>query len=179
MRTVGIEELWPCALYAINTALANTRETVRQLGLLGVDAFHLGSEMTSLWLEIGGKTDDLYTFLPPWVEKSEDDGDKLVIVDGLHRVMEARLEGLETVTIILVQNTAVPLICYPVEWEEVRLLDAVPPKDQKRRYRYSSDDEMFRWILEHPDRFSRGFNIPNGEDPRRMVANYVREKRGR
>lgn len=176
--TVHATELHPTALYVVESALDNLRETHRQLAELGIDAFHLGSDPCALWLRVEGYDEEL-TFLPPLVERSEDDGGKLCIIDGLHRIFCSREVGEGTVTVILITGTAVPIVSYPVEWDDVKIVKTVPPHDQKRRFRQNSADEFFAWVANNPQRFVRGVDLPADTSPDEWVARFVWEKYGR
>lgn len=177
--SVSVRDLCPCALYVLNDGLTNVRETTRQLLELGVDIFNLSSDRTSLWLEEDGAEDEGRTLTPPLIEVSEDDGNAMVIVDGLHRIVIARESGLETITVIRIRGSAAPIPSLPVPWEAVKKLDSVPPSDQKRNFRFTSSDELFEWQLKYAERFARGFNLPQGIAPVRWVGTYVWNKHGR
>jgi len=176
--TVRISDLWPCALYVLENALANVNETRKQLAAVGVDIFHLTPERTSLWLEIGGYLDEDKALNPPIVEVSEDDENKMVIIDGLHRVSCAKELGEKTITVIKIEGTAIPIASPPEKWEDVKRVNVAPSIDEKRRYRFSSSDGIFLWIMQHTERFARGLDLPDDVDPIRWIASYVWQVHG-
>jgi hypothetical protein len=107
------------------------------------------------------------------VEVSEDDGNRRVIVDGLHRVTTARDDGHKTITVIRITGTAVPVISLPVEWDEVHRLNTVPLQSEKRKLRFEELQDIIWWLHKHIERFAQGIDVPEGVDPVRYAATYL------
>ena len=88
-----------------------------------------------------------YRMAPPIVERYyEPTEDKYlsVILDGLHRVWLARELGLKSIWVIEIADipeTLLP-VALPLQWEDVKIVEAVPPTNAKRRFRYSSPEEL-------------------------------------
>jgi hypothetical protein len=157
LERIEIDKLFPCALYVLNENLDRVARLHRNFSQQGIDIFNLQPEKAILGFSFEGKHN--CTISPPLVEKSKDDGNKLVITDGLHRVTKAKMDGNKFVTVTIVKNAAVPLPALPVGWDEVKVVDQVPPSDEKRRYRFQSKDEIYKWEQVNWQRFRQGFDV--------------------
>lgn len=128
------KDLYPLSLYLLKPQL-DVHRRLRRLFLAehGVDMFNLqGSIEFSL--------DGMERLIsPPLVEISEIDGGIPVLVDGLHRFWLAREEEIP-IRVILVSGVPkeLPVTCYPIGWDEVKVYDRVPKRALKRRYRFST-----------------------------------------
>jgi len=162
LEEVNISDIKPCALYVLNQNLIIQRELRSQFRLHNIDTLHLSPDKSLINFEWGG-IEKIMT--PPIVELSEDDGFTPIITDGLHRVCMAKDIGVSQITALVIKNTAVPLSVLPVEWDEVKRLDSVPPTKEKRKMRFEPSSEMFRWFglnERNMQRLIGGFN--NMED---------------
>jgi hypothetical protein len=157
LSSVQIDQLYPCSLYILESQLKLLGDLYRSFLGVGADILCLTPGQSIIDYTRHGKD---YTIMPPVVELSEDDGGKLIITDGLHRVLIAKELGRQTITAVKIENIAAPLPVLPIEWNEIRLCDAVPPTEQKRRFRFRSMDEIWSWIKQNPERFNQGFD-PN------------------
>jgi hypothetical protein len=83
----------------------------------------------------------------------------MVVTDGLHRVVKAKEDSLKSILVTKVQNIAIPLPVLPVEWDEVRVVDEVPPMEQKRRYRFNEMYEIKNWVKSNWERFAQGLDL--------------------
>lgn len=150
------DSIKPAALYVLNPVLERTRMLRIALLPQGVDILHMQPDRSIIKFIWG---DEEILMSPPIVEESEDDGNVLVVTDGLHRLAVARNDG-DDVEVVLIRHIAVPLQPLPVSWDEVRRVEVVPPGSQKKRFRFSTKREMDRWIEDHYDRFLDGFDFP-------------------
>ena len=94
------------------------------------------------------------------MEVSEDDGGKKVATDGLHRITIAKEINEASIAVALIQNIAAPLPALPVDWEEVKRVDKVPPNQTKRKFRFRSTNEVLDWPNQsdrNRQRFLSGF----------------------
>lgn len=160
LEEVRTSDIKPCALYVLKQNLAIQEALRKQFLQKGIDTLHLTSDRTLISYTWGGVNSVL---IPPIIEVSEDDNFVFVETDGLHRTMIARDRGEKTITAVVIRNTAVPLSVLPVEWNEVKCLDAVPPTNEKRRMRFTPSQEMFRWFglnERNLQRLAGGFKNP-------------------
>jgi len=79
---------------------------------------------------------------PPVVEKTKNGS--LVVIDGAHRVYNARSRGEEYMKLIIVENSEIPLPCSPVKnWDRISVeLDKKPRQVRYRNFQPS----LFRSI---------------------------------
>lgn len=161
LEEVPLDELYPCALYVLLENLQLQRELRSRLLKRKdpIDPLHLREDRAII--EFCWKSPDIQVLTPPLVEVSEDDGNIMVVTDGLHRVTLARDEEESHVAAIVARNIAVPLPFIPVQWDEVRRLNAVPQEIEKRRPRFASATEMVSWNKRNYrnwERFLGGFD---------------------
>lgn len=161
LEDVPLDELYPCALYVLLGNLQFQKELREKLlrRKNPIDPLHLKEDRAII--EFRWKSPDIQVLTSPLVEVSEDDGNLKVVTDGLHRVTDGRDEGESHVAAIVVRNVAVPLPFFPVQWNEVRRLNAVPKEIEKRRPRFASAEEMFSWNKQsyrNWERFLGGFD---------------------
>jgi len=137
-------QLKPCALYVLNANFEFQRKLRCALLQKGIDTLHLTRDVAMVDFRWGKLKE---TISPPVVELSEDDeGCPLVITDGLHRMTLAKESSETSVSAIVIKNTAAPLPVLPTEWVEIKRVDTVPELSQKRKFRFSSDEEMLNWF---------------------------------
>jgi len=140
---VKLDDLWPLALYVLRDKLQFAVDLRQSLLAHGVDPWGLPSIVE--FDQDGGH----HRIAPPVIEVSPETDcgcprPLLAIVDGLHRCFAARARGLETITVVLIAGAAYPLICRPVAWSEVAVLDTVPEMVRKRVFRFREAGEIAR-----------------------------------
>ena len=143
LEEVKIKDLVPCARYVLNQNLEIQKVLRAKFIQMGIDTLHLTEDKSLISFSWG---DQQGILTPPVVEISEDDGFARVITDGLHRVEIGKEANEETVTAIVIRNTAVPLAVLPVDWSEVKHVVSVPPANEKRKMRFEPSAEMFKWF---------------------------------
>jgi len=128
------DEVWPASLYVLDDHLATLRQLQRALNVLGVDILNLDGGVSY-------RVDDIqHRILPPIVEESSVDDFKLLILDGRHRIYRAREKGCLIRCIVLRGvNPEYPIPSFPNPngWQDVQLVDEIPPHNQKKMYRSS------------------------------------------
>ncbi|OHA48886.1 MAG: hypothetical protein A2806_04295 [Candidatus Terrybacteria bacterium RIFCSPHIGHO2_01_FULL_48_17] len=77
-------------------------------------------------------------YLPPIVEKH---GDRLILMDGVHRNYLARQAGI-SIECLVVENVEVPFPCTPHPWYDVSVIEQ-KPADAKNRY-WDLEKSLFR-----------------------------------
>lgn len=161
LREVSPDDLWPCALYVLIGNLATQQDLQTAMKARGIDPLHLTEDCSLVEFNWGDQEGLVLT--PPLVEVSEDDGNKEVVVDGLHRVITGRDNGEPTVAVTFVQNIAVPLPSYPVPWAEVQGVETIPPTAAKRKFRFQDKDPETwpDWNERNFARFQQGLNLSN------------------
>jgi len=163
---IPLKNLAPSSLYVLRGELEIIKNLWgRLLTEYGLDILKLPKERCLIEFFL---KESLYRVGPPIIEVSPEDSGTLVIVDGLHRITYARELGYKTVNVVMVSQPAIPLPVLPVEWSEIKLYDQTPPSELKRRYRFSSLREIYKWIAENPQRFLRGF----GEEPATKISSH-------
>jgi hypothetical protein len=68
------------------------------------------------------------------------------VVDGLHRCFVAGSLGLDTARVVAITGVRYPLVCLPLTWPEVALMDNVP--EVKRKYAFASAQQC---QAQHPE----------------------------
>ncbi len=157
LEQVSLKDLHPCALYVLRSNLARVHRLRSEFMNHSIDP--LAMKMNKSLINYTWEDRENCTITPPLVEVSEDDGGIMIITDGLHRVIKAKELGLSSIVVIKVQDIAVPLPALPVGWHEIQVVDEVPPLGQKRRYRFSTMDEIGHWIQENWERFTQGLDL--------------------
>lgn len=169
LEEIPVIQLHPCSLYVLKSLLDFTRGLREKFLEKGVDTLRLNEEASLIEYSLGGSLKSF--ILPPIVEVSEDDGGILVIVDGLHRTVVAKEQGLPTITTVVIRDTACPIPAMPVSWEEIRVFDQVPPTQEKRRFRFRSLQQNLKWSIANYNRFVQGFD-PNEIEGREKYFFY-------
>lgn len=147
VNIVPTSSLMPMALYALRNRLIELAGLEKVLNHISKSIFSLnGLLLLNLF------DSEVALISPPLIEKWN--GQNL-IVDGLHRVLLARMLKLERISVILVENVDIDLVAYPCRWSEVTICDSVPSK--KRNYRFSSPSQL---QAEYP-RFAQSVNDNN------------------
>lgn len=169
LKSVNPNDLFPCALYVLSENLIRVQNLRYDFKKEGIDITDLDYINTLIEYDWQGSSGAIIS--PPIVEKSNDDESKLVIVDGLHRVLDARLNGINKITVALIENSASPLPAYPVEWDEVKVCDEVPRLEDKRKFRFDNSS-LSEWVSENYQRFMSGFDFPE----RTQLPNIKRDE---
>lgn len=154
LEEVPLNQIHPCTLYVLEPQLGIIKQLRNAFLKQGVDLLRMTSDKALIEYRWGNHNHCIIS--PPVVEVSEDDGDILVLVDGLHRVLSQELR-LPTINVILVKKTACPLPVKPVSPNEIRRCEVVPPTKMKRHFRFEKPEEISRWLTEHFERFKQGF----------------------
>lgn len=154
------DDLYPCALYVLNDGVSRVHELRQSFLTLGVDIANLTEADAKLTFNWGDKKGAVISF--PIIERSEDDGGKLIVIDGLHRIFDARRSGLDFITAILIENASAAVPAYPVSWDEVKIVESVPSMGEKRKFRFDSGQKLSKWVGENYNRYIRGFGFPEG-----------------
>ena len=119
LRTFDPKDVFPSALYVLYPNLKEVGNIATELRAEGKDIFTLTDiEQTSIGV-----------IAPPVVELS--DGVP-TIVDGIHRFWWA-LSVNKPINAIYVENASLPIVSYPVSWDEVRLCDERPSEPRFMR----------------------------------------------
>lgn len=161
LKEVNPDDLWPCALYVLAGNLTTQRDLRTVMKVQGIDPLHL-TEGCAL-VEFNWDNQEGLVLAPPLVEVSEDDGNKQVVVDGLHRVATGRDSGELTIAVAYVQKIAVPLPSFPVPWAEVQRVKTIPSTGSKRKFRFEeTDPETWPdWNEGNRARFEQGLDLSN------------------
>lgn len=163
LREIDIDNLHPTSFYVLNGHLKLMRE-LREACLIQVDVdiLHMTSESAGLAYYLRGisRSEEPSRIIPPVIECSFDDNGKLLVIDGLHRVMLARDLGHQGVAAVLVENIAAPAPVLPLEWKEICRVETVPLDTKKHRFRFNTPDEVTAWLeANHSNpRFLQGFD---------------------
>jgi len=102
----------------------------------------------------------IFTMYPPIVEESVEDN-KIIILDGLHRIASA-LNMQKSITTILVSNVKYVFPCLPVSWECVSFLDQVPKIKRVPRPGYTDTPESYYSLHRDLDRLKLGGSRKTG-----------------
>ncbi len=154
------DDLYPCALYVLNGGLSRAHELRQSFLALGVDIANLSETDAKLTFSWRDRKGAVISF--PIIEMSEDDGGKLIVIDGLHRIFDARRSGLDFVTAVLIENASAAVPAYPVSWDEVKTVESVPSTGEKRKFRFDSGQKLSAWMGENYNRYICGFGFPEG-----------------
>lgn len=136
-RRLRIADLRPTAYYALNGQLEGHRYLQRSLEReYALSLFDLTGALDYL---VG---DMLYRMGPPLIETYFEPAEGQVvsaIVDGLHRILLARALGHEYIWAVEITGIPpqFPLVPLPLTWDDIRLMDSVPPLEAKRRFRFA------------------------------------------
>ena len=137
-RRLRIADLRPTAYYALNGQLEGHRFLQRSLEReYALSLFDLTGALDYL---VG---DMFYRMGPPLIETYFEPAEGQVvsaIVDGLHRILLARALGHEFIWAVEITGIPpqFPLVPLPLTWDNIRLMDAVPPLEAKRRFRFAA-----------------------------------------
>lgn len=133
VRPVAIRDLHPVATYVLLRNLQFSADLKAAFQTLDIDVDQLPGAIDYRW------AGEQFRIAPPVVEV-DSDGKTLLLVDGLHRVWRARLAGATSISAIVISDAALPLMCLPLQWDEVHALDAVP--ESRHRLRFGGIEEM-------------------------------------
>jgi len=157
LKKVDFSQIYPSATYVLERNLiflADLRN--RFLKICQMDIFKLWNRII---FQTGKK--DFVSMIPPIIEYSEED-DCFVILDGLHRLMLARLRRLDIFALYLYNvKSCFPSI--PIGWKDVKISTQVP---QIKRYCRPgiNDSESNRYVL-HRDLFPLTSNSSRVSSP--------------
>lgn len=160
LQEVSIDSLRPSALYVLKDNLDRVHAVNNQLTKKGIDVYGFNQSTALVDYNYGGREGIILG--PPIVEVSDDDFGASIVADGLHRVTRAKMDGRKSIVVLKIENAAVPLPVFPVEWDEVEVQASVPT--EKRRYRFDkSYDQIKNWKTKNYSKFIQGFNFPELE----------------
>jgi len=139
-ETVALDSLRPLCRLARTYRL----ERVSKL-IAACDAARL-SPFSGVWF--AGESQSPRLIPPPIIEEHSG---RLVIIDGLHRLLQAKYAGLRSVSVVVLHGDLARLPADQLTWNEVSLTDHETPRAAKFR---NLDDSVFRRIYEHIDQRS-------------------------
>lgn len=130
IENIAIEDLVPLSKYVLEDNIKNVAYIYDRLKLESIDIFDLSGRLA--WWDKGVKQ----FIAPPIVEFWEDEG--YLLVDGIHRVCQARQQGKSAVTCVVIRGVTTPLVPLPTVWEKVRPFPSgeMPENDEKRDFRF-------------------------------------------
>ncbi len=138
LATVPVSSLMPAQLYQLEEVLEKVKELQGALQEHNLDLFNLKGYLSY-------ETDDsenLRNLLPVIVEYQLEEDKKVhpLILDGIHRVILARIQNLDKIQVVKIANVNkdFPVFAYanPKEWEDVRLMNIAPEPKDKRHWRF-------------------------------------------
>ncbi|MCL4390093.1 hypothetical protein M1345_01740 [Patescibacteria group bacterium] len=132
-KVLSIDEIAPLSLYALAGQI-DLHEKLRKLFLANYALDFLDLSGT-IEFRMGGKN---FVISPPTVEVSGPDGNRCLLIDGLHRFLLTDKLGISRARTVVVSDVPdrFPLIPLPLRWEEVTIHEGVPPEMDKRRFRF-------------------------------------------
>lgn len=151
LTRIPVSDLMPESFYLITRTLSNLKKLRRALVQENIDIFNLNGYVSYATDE----SKNTYTLLPVVIEyQREKDGSvKPVILDGLHRLSIARSQKIERVQVIKITKVSRKYPVYgfvnPHGWQDVKLVQTVPDKKDKR---------LWRFPLKEVYRYYRDFN---------------------
>lgn len=157
LQEVSVDSLRPSALYVLKDNLDRVQAVNDQLANKGIDVYGFNQSTALVDYNYGGRGGIILG--PPIVEVSDEDSGALVVADGLHRVTRAKMDGRKRIVVLKIENAAMPLPVFPIEWYEVKVEASVP--SEKRRYRFDKTyDQIKEWKVRNYPKFIQGFNFP-------------------
>jgi len=151
LTNLPVSTLMPENFYQIEEVLLKLRNLQEALREKNIDIFNLSGYVSYTTDE----SKNGYTLLPVIIEyQLEEDGSiNAIILDGLHRISIARSQKLDTVRVIKIAKVSkeYPVFGYanPNGWQDVKLVQTVPDKKDKR---------LWRFPLEEVYKYYRDFN---------------------
>lgn len=140
-------DLSPLSLYLLTGTIELGAEISEKLEELGYDPFLLSDTVCGIKYTCRTTEDpensNKVLMIPPLVEYSKRD-QKLVIIDGQHRVTRAKWAN-RPINVLLAEDVPnnedeMPIVAFPVGWREVVLDSKLPDKtDGRRKRRYGVD----------------------------------------
>jgi hypothetical protein len=130
IEAVTIESLVPLAKYVLIENIDRAALIYDRLKNENVDILNLPGLLT--WWDNGVKN----VIAPPVVEFWEEEG--YLLVDGLHRVCLAQMQGRSSITCIVIRGVTTPLVPLPTVWEKIRRYPhgEMAEASEKRDYRF-------------------------------------------
>lgn len=143
LKLVGLEEIYPISKYVLRGQLEFQERLHELLLKQGINSLQLTPEVSDITFKVEGEM-GMWLLSPPIVEESINDGNKLVLTDGEHRLMLARKLG-QKVRVVVIKGVveAIPPVAFPVEWSEVVTYDQVPEAAKKRNYRFTDEAKRY------------------------------------
>lgn len=138
LTNLPVSALMPENFYQIEEVLLNLRNLQKALRGRNIDIFNLNGYVSY----VTDESKKGYTLLPIIVEyQLEKDGSiNPIILDGCHRISIARSRKLDTVQVIKIAkvNKKYPVfgLANPNGWQDVKLVQTVPLKKDKRLWRF-------------------------------------------
>lgn len=140
-RSEYVDQLQPCQNYWLWDNVKNILDLrLRVADAHGIDLLKLFSSNIG-WVDIQIGPDEWMPFLPPVVETYglvNGYRQQLLINDGIHRVMAAKLSGVNHPDCIITSRPEWPYYAYPLEngWDGVEKVEGeLPDGFAKKRYR--------------------------------------------
>jgi len=137
-RRYDIDKLRPTSYYVLRSQIEQHDKLQFNLQL----QYQLGLFDLTGMIEYNQNGDN-FCLAPPIVEtyyESTEGATVTAIVDGVHRIWLARKLGLKEIWVVEVSNISAefPLVPLPLNWDDVKMVDSVPPTHAKRRFRFPS-----------------------------------------
>lgn len=139
-RIIDPSKVYPLSSYLLSRKLeihAHLRK--RFLKEKGIDPFDMQG---CFEFSVDGGV-NRFIFGPPIVEVSEIDNGKPLLLDGLHRLYLAK-KWKEKIRVIWISGVPreLPIIAYPLNWEEIEEYEEVPELKKMRKYRWQTFKEF-------------------------------------
>jgi hypothetical protein len=156
LEEMAMEDFVPTTLYVVRNGLHAQHKLRQNLLQLGHDPLRLNG---ALHINNNGYRVGL---VPPIVEDDPEFGPMLI--DGAHRVYNARRMGIETVKVIRIKDSLAeaPVYAFPNDWHEIIEYDEAPSVPTlKKNYR------------DNPKSLYRDFSSLNGSTMREAALDNV------
>jgi len=142
LKRYSVDDLSPISTYVLNPQVDQLQHLQGQLcSQYALSLFDLAGLME---YETNG---EVYRQIPPVIERyfEPTQGQFVsVILDGLHRVWLARKLGMNEIWVAEISNVPerYPVVSFPLHWENVRKVNAVPSNRAKRKFRFPTIEEF-------------------------------------
>ncbi len=137
---VGLDLLKPLCLFVRTYRLTEVRDLVQTFKDKGITLFN------GVWLK--SDTGDKRLLPPPVIEVHNNNH---VIIDGLHRVYEARCKNIPSLYIAVIRGNLPPLPADILEWSDVQETDKKMSRQEKFR---NLNEANFREINKYIDDYN-------------------------
>ncbi len=138
LSNISVSSILPSQFYFLKASLLKVENIQKALKKQNIDLFNLGGYL-SYYTDEG---DIEYNLLPIIIEmqKEKDSSINPIIVDGIHRVILARKQGLKEIQVIKIFNVSkdypFPGFVNPKGWEQVKSMSSPPDSKNKRPWRF-------------------------------------------